>query len=225
MNKIVYGVNSAVPATTKLSNGYTLFDWVMRQNGFPAFWGRPISGKNKVSAEEIELLHSKNCKLAPIFDDLTENGIATPNGTKDALRAAAAARELGIPAHKGITLFVAIPSDWAISHNWMISFAAALNQQGYLPGFMANTDSSKNFNFGRHCSHFVRATGKFGYYGASFWATEPKQSDVPTKWAPYCPSALTPEKINFWQCGKLDMKEASIQVSYAQDKSKLNCMW
>lgn len=34
-----------------------------------------------------------------------------------------------------------------------------------IPGFIGNTDSSKNFNFDRQCSHYVQATHDVGEYG------------------------------------------------------------
>ena len=40
--KNYFGVSSLTPANQKLKNGYTMFDWVMRQHTFPAFWGRVL---------------------------------------------------------------------------------------------------------------------------------------------------------------------------------------
>ena len=51
---MIFGADSSFPSNTRLTNGYTLFDWVMRKNCFPAFWGRNILGENSITEEEIE---------------------------------------------------------------------------------------------------------------------------------------------------------------------------
>lgn len=83
----------------------------------------------------------------------------------------------------------------------MITFAEEIFAKGYIPGFIANTDSSKNFNFGRQCSHYVEATKDMDYFGAVFAATEPKCDGAPESWTPYCPSALNQEDIGLWFFG------------------------
>lgn len=56
---LIYGTNSGMPANTRLTNGYTLYEWVMRKSCFPSFWGRSLTGERKITAEEIEFLRSK----------------------------------------------------------------------------------------------------------------------------------------------------------------------
>ena len=139
---------------------------------------------------------------------------------------ALAAMALGVPQNEGIALFAEIQPDWSVNHNWMISYAYALFNTGYIPGFIGNTNSSINFNFGRQCSHYVqfmkdRAPGRTAY-----WATEPKEGGDPKVWTPYCPSKLTPEQMDLWRKGKVipygDMK---IDKNYARDESVLQLMW
>ena len=69
MQKFIFGVKSDIPANTKLTNGYTLFDWAVRKNEVPSFWTRNISGKNCLSKEEIRFLTSKKCKILLFFND------------------------------------------------------------------------------------------------------------------------------------------------------------
>jgi hypothetical protein len=221
----IFGADSAQPANTRLTNGYDLFSWVMRQNCFPAFWGRSVSGENAITKEELEFLRSKNLKIALIFDDLTETNVSAANGTDDALRAVSAAKELGVPANEGIALFAKIAPDWSINHNWMISFARIVKNNGFVPGFIGNTDSSVNFNFDRQCSHFVQATNDVEHYGTLYWATEPKTGGEPEDWAPYCPTALTPEKIDLWQNGTTSCGQVTANTSYARDESILKYLW
>lgn len=221
----IFGANSACAANTQLTNGYRLFDWVMRMNSFPAFWGRSISGENKLSWEEIAFLREKNCKIALIFDELTEISVSGDDGVNDALRAVEAARELGIPEHSGIALFAEIRDDWSVNHNWMMKFAETLSCNGFVPGFIGNTDSSQNFNFDRQCGHYLQATADAGGYGALFCATQPKQSGEVLAWTPFCPSDLAREDISMWRSGEISCGFATADTLYARDPSILNYMW
>ena len=160
--KTVFGVNSATPINKRLKNGYTMYDWVARQKGFPSFCMRTLCGEEKITAEEIEFLRSKDCKIGLVIRDLIEKSVSGINGTEDALRAVEAAKEAGVAQNAGIAIFAEIKPDWSINHNWMISFAQVISANGYVPGFIANTDSSKNFNFDRQCSHYVQATKDTG---------------------------------------------------------------
>ena len=223
--KIIFGANSTAPANQRLKNGYTLYDWVMRQRCFPAFWGRTLLGENAITAEEVEFLRNKDCKIALVLRDLTEAQISGINGTEDALRAAEAAKALGVPQNKGIAVFAEIKPDWSINHNWMISFAQTLVANGYTPGFIGNTDSSKNFNFDRQCSHYVQATEGVNQFGAVYWATEPKRKGIPQKWVPYCPSALEPEDIHLWARGTTMFDQIVVDDIYAKNEKVLENTW
>lgn len=220
---MIFGADSGFAADTRLGNGYTLHDWVMRRNCFPAFWGRSLTGDTPISAEEIEFLHGKNCKIALVLRDLTEEGVSTNDGTADALRAVEAAKALHVP--EGVALFAEIRDDWSVNHNWMIGFAQVLRDNGYIPGFIGNTDSSKNFNFDRQCGHYALATQEQGEYGAVYWATEPKTGGEPSDWAPFCPSDLTPERIGLWRVGSVGVGGVSAGTDYAREAALLDCMW
>ena len=223
--KTYFGVKSAVPANKTLKNGYTLYDWVKRQKCFPKFWGRTLLGSSCVTKEEIEFLKEKDCKVFFVIRDLTEKAVSGVSGTQDALRAAEAAKQLGIPQNKGIALFAEIKPEWSVNHNWMLSFAHTLVSCGYTPGFIGNTDSSKNFNFDRQCSHFVQASKHVNNFGAVFMATEPKTNKMPTEWRPYCPSALNPEDIDLWSCSKTKFDKIRTEDVYARDQKVLENMW
>ena len=223
--KTIFGVSSATPINKKLKNGYTMYDWVKRQKFFPDFCMRAISGDGKLTAKEIEFLKEKNCKIGLIFNDLTELGVSGISGTEDALRAVQIAKDLGVPENRGIALFAEIKPEWSVNHNWMISFARLVLANGYLPAFIGNTDSSKNFNFDRQSSHFVQATRNEDCFGAIFMATEPKQETVPQKWEPYCPSALEPEDISLWCCGTTTFDTIFVEDVYAIDEKVLENMW
>lgn len=121
--KTIFGVNSATPSNKRLKNGYTLFDWIMRQKCFPEFCMRTLCGEDEITAEEIEFLRTKDCKIGLVIRDLTETEISGVNGTEQAIRAVSRARELGVPENAGIAIFAEINPEYSINHNWMISFA------------------------------------------------------------------------------------------------------
>ena len=223
--KTVFGVSSATPINKKLKNGYTMYDWVMRQNGFPAFCMRTLDGDNKITPEEIAFLQDKDCKIGLVIRNLTEAKVSGVNGTEDALKAVEAAKELGVPQNKGIALFAEIKPQWSVNHNWMISFAQTVMANGYVPGFIGNTDSSINFNFDRQCSHFVQATKAVKSFDAVYMATEPKCTGRPEVWAPYCPSALEPEDISLWCCGTTTFDAVQVENVYVKDEKVLEMMW
>ena len=223
--KTIFGVSSATPLSKKLKNGYTMYDWVKRQKCFPAFCMRTLAGDNKITAEEIKFLKAKDCKIGLVIRDLTEAKVSGVNGTEDALKAVETAKELGVPQNEGIALFAEIKPEWSVNHNWMISFAQVVSANGYVPAFMGNTDSSKNFNFDRQCSHYVQATKDVNYFRALFMATEPKLDSVPTEWTPYCPSALEPEDISLWCCCTTTFDFTKVEDVYAKDDKVLENMW
>ena len=222
---MVYGVDSAIASNTQLTNGYRLYDWVMRQNSNPDFWGRTLLGHDPITREEIDYLQGKKCRIALVIRDLTEAGVSTYEGEPDALRAVEAAKGLGVPEHAGIALFAEIHSDWSINHNWMISFAQTLFENGYIPGFIGNTDSARNFNFDRQCSHYVQATDSVDELRPVYWGTEPKVEGEPEEWAPYCPSALTPEEMDLWQSGVIRYGDITANEDYIRQESLLERMW
>ncbi len=160
-----------------------------------------------------------------VIRDLTEAKVSGVNGTEDAIKAVESAKELGVPQNEGIALFAEIRPEWSVNHNWMISFAQVISANGYIPAFIGNTDSSKNFNFDRQCSHYVQATKDVNYFGAVFMATEPKLDTMPEEWTPYCPSALEPEDISLWCCGTTTFDSQQVEDVYAKDDKFLETMW
>lgn len=223
--KTVFGVCSASSIKKKLKNGYTMFDWVMRMKGVPAFCMRTLSGADCITTEEIAFLNSKDCKIGLVIRDLTEQKVSAVSGTEDALKAVEAAKKLGVPQGKGIALFAEIKPEWSVNHNWMISFSQTVMANGYVPGFIGNTDSSINFNFDRQCSHFVNATKDVNCFGAVYMATEPKCQKRPETWTPCCPSALEPEDISLWSCGTTTFDAVQVEDVYAKGENVLAMMW
>jgi len=222
---ILYGINSTEAANTKLPNGADLFTSVMRQSGFPAFWGRSLSGDNKITKEEGAYLKSKNCKVALIFDELTESQVSSKNGSGDAMRAIDAAQALDVPANQNIALFADIKNDWNVNHDWMVSYANTLLDNGYIPGFIGNTDASANYNFDIQCNKYVQSMQEIARDSTVYWATAPKLGE-PGEWTPYCPSTLAPEHISMWRSGgNVTFGDYTATVNYSRDESVMDFMW
>ena len=223
--KTIYGVKMETPINKKLKNGHTMYDWVTRKNCFPVFCMRTLCGDNKITAEEIEYLKRKNCRIALVLNDLTEAEVSSSKGALSALRAAEAAKAAGFPENRSIAIFADIKPKWSINHNWMILFAQTMKANGFIPGFIGNKDSSKNFSFDRQCSHYVKATKEIDYWGAIFMSTEPKCEAAPEIWEPYCPSSLNRKDMSLWACGKTVFDETEADDIYARDEKVLAYMW
>ena len=223
MKDFIFGTRSAVPANKKLSNGYTLYEWVMRMNCPPAFWGRNFTDDSDDAKEEIKYLKSKQCKIAFVFDKITEKSVASRNGIKDALKAVKCAETVGLPKDQGMAIFAQIDPSWNVNNNWMLSFSQVLCEEGYVPGYIANTDSSCS-SFDRQCSHYINASKCVDGFNAVFWATEPKSAGKPDEWSPYCPSALKPQDIKLWSNGITSLDDLSVDNVYAINSSVLDYM-
>ena len=63
------------------------------------------------------------------------------------------------------------------------------------------------------------------YLDAVFAATESKRDTPPEEWTPYCPSAMQPEEIQLWACGKTTFGQTEADDVYARDETVFNYMW
>ena len=60
--KTIFGVNSATPINKKLKNGYTMYDWVARQKGFPNFCMRTLCGEEKSLPKKSSFCEARTVK-------------------------------------------------------------------------------------------------------------------------------------------------------------------
>lgn len=72
-----------------------MYDWVTRKTAF-LFLYEDALRYNKITAEEIEYLKRKNCRIALVLNDLTEAEVSSSKGALSALRAAEAAKSGGL---------------------------------------------------------------------------------------------------------------------------------
>ena len=222
---LIYGVDSKKPANTLLTNGYDFYHWVMRMSCYPSFWGRTLLGEGEITKDEIKFFKEKKCRIALIVRNLKEAKIATNSAVEEVNEIVKSAKKLGVPQNQKIAIFAEIPPDWHVNHNWMISYGRHLLENGYYPGFIGNTDSSKNFCFGRQCSHYVQATRKDNQLNAVYCSTEPKYNFEPDNWVPYAPSQLLPRDMHMWQYGTIDFHSIHANKYYANADMVANCFW
>ena len=199
-------VNSKTQANDLLQNNVDEFEWVVRNKIYPNFYGRSLTGENRLTADEIKYLHLKGCKIAPIYEDGGAKH-TEEQGTLLAKQAEHLALELGIP--EGTAIFLEIGENEPADRDFMRGFAKALIAAGYTPGFKANTDAK--FSFDREFSKGMQSD-KTVFEKCLIWAVAPtiKEYDGmttshlihPDNWKPFAPSCMTRNEIAIWQYGK-----------------------
>ncbi len=229
--QLLFGVDSEMQANDVLQNNLTVFDWVTRNKLYPNFWVRNINGKNCLSREEIEFIHDKGCMVAALYSSNTLME-AEEQGELAAAKAVLKAIELGIP--KGTALFLEIPEEGA-TREFLLGFAKAVLEDGYVPAFKANTDSECSFD--REFSS-AKQVDKSVMDKCLIWATAPCLPEYngittthllhPDQWKPYAPSNTTRNEIAVWQYGVgchpiLDDEgeEVTFNLNLAKDKTML----
>lgn len=124
-----WGIDSAENVTEDL------FQCVMRNFGYPRFWGRYLVRVPGISEgltkQEISFIRSKGVKLLPIYNSFQE-AKGYVQGRAAANNAVFYARELEIP--KGIPLFANVEQFFQIDDEWIQGWTEALVTSGYTSG-------------------------------------------------------------------------------------------
>ena len=206
VDRLMFGVDSHIPANRILQNNLSLFEWVVRNKEYPVFWIRNIVGDDALTAEEIDFLHNAACKIAPLYTDDHVKDFET-SGQIIAERAIACASNLGIP--EGTAIFLNISDSEVVTTAFLKGYASGIINKGYVPGFKANTDSKYIFD-----CEFSRGIQVFGelFKNCLIWATAPGITEYnrittthfihPDNWRPYTPSGIRRKDIAMWQYGK-----------------------
>lgn len=204
--RLLFGVDSKTRADDLLQNNIDEFEWIVKNKIYPNFYGRYISGEDRLSVEEIEYLHKKGVKIAPIYSDKSEK-VTEAQGASIAIKVAACALQLDI--HFRTVIFLEIDDSEPISTEFMRGFVKTLEKKGYTPGFKANTDA--RFAFDREFSRGMQ-TSKELFELCIIWAATPTIDEYnkittshlihPDEWKPYAPSGITRREIAVWQYGK-----------------------
>ena len=203
---LLFGVDSTTEATDLLQNNISLFQWVVRNKLYPAFWGRNIVGENPLTTQEIDSLHEHGCKIAAVLEVAKEKNTAA-QGKDAALAALDAAFRLRIPI--GTALFLKIEETQNATRDYMKGFALTVLEANYTPGFIANTDAK--YSFDREFSRGMQ-TDRDIFTRCMVWATAPSLKEYervttthlihPDNWVPFAPSGITRKEIAIWQYGR-----------------------
>ena len=204
--RLFFGVDAYFNTESILQNNSKLFDWVVKNKVTPDFFGRNINGENSLTVEEINYIHSKGCRIAPIYksEELYETN---ESGINVGQKIIAALTELNVPS--GTAVFLRIYEYNAAKTDFLIGYSHQLLDAGFTPAFMANTDA--RFGFDEEFSRAYQVEREL--IGQSLiWATSPVVDDYnkmttthlvyPDLWRPFAPSAITRNDIAIWQYGK-----------------------
>lgn len=204
---VFFGVNSTARADTVLQHNITLFEWVLRNQSHPYFWGRTISGENALTADEMNFIQTNGCKIIPIYSETDASNMTThQQGATDANKVIVSASGLSI--NPGTTLYMQIDPLSNVSSDYMLGYAKAIISSGYIPGFYANTDAL--YDFDHQFSRGYQANPDT-FKQCQIWAMSPDKPELyqttdahttlPDCWGPFCPSCLTKDQISIWQFG------------------------
>ncbi|MBE6576914.1 MAG: hypothetical protein E7653_02090 [Ruminococcaceae bacterium] len=207
VDRLLFGVDSKTQANDLLQNNISEFEWIVRNKIYPNFFGRHINGEGCLTKDEIKFLHGKGCKIAPVYIDDSGEKLTEEQGAALAKKIDVCAFELGIPVGKAI--FLEINEAENVTSEFMIGYTKALIEEGYTPGFKANTDAK--YSFDREFSRATRIETDI-FNKCLIWAVAPTVAEYdgittshlihPDNWRPFAPSAITRREIAIWQYGK-----------------------
>lgn len=203
--RLLFGVHSRTPANDHLQNNLDELEWIIRNKIHPNFYGRYLTGANCLTKEEIVFLHRRGYRIAAIgANDGPKQTKA--EGKRLANTLTTRAFELGIPM--GTAIFLEIAEDENAKCDFLRGYAEEMIEDGFTPGFMANTDAA--FSFDREFSRMVKSNPEL-LGQCLIWATAPTVKEYdgittshlihPDLWMPYAPSAISRAEIAIWQYG------------------------
>lgn len=206
VERLLFGVESQTRADTVLQNHLTLFEWATRNKRYPAFWGRYLTGENRLTRREIDFLHVHGCKIAALCSEYGEKE-TEEQGYAYAKKISNLAYELGIPEKSAI--FTELEQNQIASTAYMRGYANGLLQDKYIPGYKANTDAE--YPFDREFSRGMQIDREI-FSKCLVGATAPTLAEYdrittthliqPANWAPYAPSGIRRNTVAVWQYGK-----------------------
>jgi hypothetical protein len=135
-----WGVDSAQKVTDEL------FQCVVRNFGYPKFWGRYLVRVPGVSEgltkQEISFIRGKGVKILPIYNSFRE-ATGYRQGRVAASNAVFNARRLGIP--KGVPLFANVERFFQVDDEWIKGWTDVMFTSGYKSGIY-NDPTEGGFN-------------------------------------------------------------------------------
>lgn len=166
-------------------NSKDKFVWVDRNKVYSMYYGKPIVGKNSMTAEEVAFLHSKKRRIAALHLSDTEK-LTETQGVTIAQEIKSKAYALGLPV--GSIFLLNLDENEKMEMNCMRKFAGELLETGYFPGVLRRNcillfDSVSDRPMRRAIWTIVSAWS-YGYLpDASQWMT----SDM---WVSFIPSRI-----------------------------------
>ncbi len=211
-----WGIDSAQYATEDL------FQCVMRNFGYPRFWGRYLIRVPGISEgltiQEISFIRNKGVKLLPIYNSFQE-AKGYRQGRIAAAHAVFHARELGIP--KGIPLFANVEQFFQIDGDWIQGWTEALVTNGYKSGIY-NDPVTGDFN--QAFCNAVKGNEKIKML-TILWSAEPElESSGPRNPPNYNPKA--PDcggNVGVWQYSR-KVTQCPIDTNLANSRL-LSFLW
>lgn len=223
--RTVFGVYSATPMHKKFKNGYTMYDWVKRQKDTPEFCIRTLCGKNKITAEEIEFLRDKNCKIGLAFCDRTDMDFADSDGVKDATWVLSALKEWGVPKNEGILVFVKLDTEYTANYRWMTLFASVLNYSGYIAAFIGPRDLYENVFLDNQIKYYYLSKKKEPEFPSALVSTDSKLSDETKQRLSNSQFVTGNIGLDSWMCGTITFDGIQVDNIYSNNEIILQKMW
>lgn len=215
-DEIVWGVDSASLTTSDMLA-------CVRENfGEPVIWGRYVGEKEGVSegitSEEVELLHSNDIKILPIWNHF-EDATGYENGRNEAERAIAKAEELGIP--DGVAIFADIEPNYPVDSEFIRGWHEVLFNSNYESGIYGVFDADAELT-----EAFEEAAGNNSSIleRTYLWTAAPSPGVTSESNAPeYAPESPESGNVVGWQYG-LDAESCNIDTNLFP-ASTLDILW
>lgn len=215
-DEIVWGVDSASLTTSEMLA-------CVRENfGEPKVWGRYLGEKEGVSAgitpEEVELLHSNDIKILPIWNHFND-ATGYENGKSEAEQAVKKAEELGIP--EGVAIFADIEPDYPVDSEFIKGWFEVVSSSPYESGIYGIFDGEKELTAA--FNEAVKNNGSI-LEETYIWTAAPSPGITAQSKAPaYKPDAPKNSVVGGWQYG-IDAQSCNIDTNLFSGKI-LEVLW
>lgn len=214
-NEVVWGVDSAMPATDEM------IACVKENYGAPKFWGRYLDESGVSGAltnGEINRLTSEGIKILPLWSGIL-NATGFEEGKLQAERTIEAAKQLNAP--ENIVLFGNIEPNFSIDAAFIEGWYETFAKSKYLPGFYGLFDSGSNIT-----KAFNQAveTNPDILNNTYLWTAAPNTGITRKVNAPdYKPESPDDAKVAAWQYG-INGKDCVIDTNLLP-KDALQLFW
>lgn len=241
-----WGVDSASSTTSKVGvKGHpTLFEFVTDKMGqMPDFWGRYVGGSFGLTKEEASYIHTKSdgqTRILVVYNGAHNSkasvGGGFAAGQKDALKAIARAKKVGVPAD--VWIYGDIEPGWHCAADWFRGWWDTMRQSQYggMGGIYENPLKWNAKNFSDPYTKAYKGDSPFIFQdspglGRYLWSQQPQKAkkgpgEIDFGFAPAEPPGMAGMTV-LWQYAidcKLGTKHGLIDMNLA-DQRGYNSMW